>query len=242
MIRKAKPSDSKIIAELEKQLFGSSAWSEKAVKEELENANRIYRVQECQIKECQTEKCRTEKRSVCAADSAADFDSKTGFGSDSDFVSRSSDTDIAAYAGCAFNDREAEIMTIGTAKSKQSKGYAGKILDEIIKMLKEKHLERVYLEVRTDNVPALRLYESREFMRIGIRKRYYYPENKDAYTMVLNLAMESSQIGFCSGRMQSGRMQSGRMQSGRMQSGKVQSGKGDSDKSDSGRDGSNSEG
>ena len=175
MIRKAKPSDSKIIAELEKQLFGSSAWSEKAVKEELENANRIYLVQECQIKECQTEKCRTEKRSVCAADSAADFDSKTGFGSDSDFVSRSSDTDIAAYAGC------------------------GKILDEIIKMLKEKHLERVYLEVRTDNVPALRLYESRGFMRIGIRKRYYYPENKDAYTMVLNLAMESSQIGFCSG-------------------------------------------
>ena len=227
MIRKAKPSDSKIIAELEKQLFGSSAWSEKAVKEELENANRIYLVQECQIKECQTEKCQTEKRSVCAADSAADFDSKTGFGSDSDFVSRSSDTDIAAYAGCAFNDREAEIMTIGTAKSKQSKGYAGKILDEIIKMLKEKHLERVYLEVRTDNVPALRLYESRGFMRIGIRKRYYYPENKDAYTMVLNLAMESSQIGFCSGRMQSG---------------KVQSGKGDSDKGDSGRDGSNSEG
>ena len=41
----------------------------------------------------------------------------------------------------------------------------------------------VYLEVRTDNAPAIALYESAGFVTMGIRKRYYRVSGADAYTM-----------------------------------------------------------
>ena len=41
----------------------------------------------------------------------------------------------------------------------------------------------VFLEVRTDNEPALALYQSLGFVTIGLRKRYYRASGADAYTM-----------------------------------------------------------
>ena len=41
----------------------------------------------------------------------------------------------------------------------------------------------VMLEVRTDNVAAIALYESEGFERIGVRRRYYQPSGADAFTM-----------------------------------------------------------
>jgi ribosomal-protein-alanine N-acetyltransferase len=41
----------------------------------------------------------------------------------------------------------------------------------------------VLLEVRTDNTPAIALYESEGFTIVGIRRRYYRPSGADAYTM-----------------------------------------------------------
>ena len=40
----------------------------------------------------------------------------------------------------------------------------------------------VYLEVRTDNEPALELYRSLGFETIGVRKRYYRASGADAYS------------------------------------------------------------
>ena len=41
----------------------------------------------------------------------------------------------------------------------------------------------VFLEVRTDNEPAIALYESTGFVTMGLRKRYYRVSGADAYTM-----------------------------------------------------------
>jgi ribosomal-protein-alanine N-acetyltransferase len=41
----------------------------------------------------------------------------------------------------------------------------------------------VFLEVRTDNVAAITLYESVGFVRAGLRRRYYRASGADAYTM-----------------------------------------------------------
>ncbi len=41
----------------------------------------------------------------------------------------------------------------------------------------------VFLEVRTDNAPAIELYESFGFVNVGLRKRYYRASGADAYTM-----------------------------------------------------------
>ena len=48
--------------------------------------------------------------------------------------------------------------------------------------------DTVYLEVRTDNVPAIALYESVGFVKMGVRKRYYRISGADAYTMRRELA------------------------------------------------------
>jgi ribosomal-protein-alanine N-acetyltransferase len=41
----------------------------------------------------------------------------------------------------------------------------------------------VFLEVRTDNEPAIALYESLGFVNVGLRRRYYRSSGADAYTM-----------------------------------------------------------
>lgn len=41
----------------------------------------------------------------------------------------------------------------------------------------------VFLEVRTDNAPAIALYEKHGFHIIGLRKSYYQPSGADAFTM-----------------------------------------------------------
>jgi ribosomal-protein-alanine N-acetyltransferase len=41
----------------------------------------------------------------------------------------------------------------------------------------------VYLEVRTDNEPAIAMYLAHGFEHLGLRRRYYQPSGADAYTM-----------------------------------------------------------
>jgi ribosomal-protein-alanine N-acetyltransferase len=41
----------------------------------------------------------------------------------------------------------------------------------------------VFLEVRTDNAPAIAMYAKHGFHIIGLRKNYYHPSGADAYTM-----------------------------------------------------------
>lgn len=95
-------------------------------------------------------------------------------------VHRDADGVVDGYAGLALLGDEAEVHTIGVRPAAQGAGIGRALLRDL---LAHAGSRRVLLEVRTDNAPAVGLYESEGFVILGIRRRYYRPSGADAYTM-----------------------------------------------------------
>ena len=87
---------------------------------------------------------------------------------------------VDGYAGLALLGDEAEVHTIGVRPAAQGAGLGRALLQELLAFAGTR---RVVLEVRTDNAPAIALYESEGFVILGVRRRYYRPSGADAYTM-----------------------------------------------------------
>lgn len=75
---------------------------------------------------------------------------------------------------------EYEIHTIGVDPDHQGRGIGRAMMQLLLEYASG---GTVFLEVRTDNEPAIKLYESLGFVTIGLRKRYYRASGADAYTM-----------------------------------------------------------
>lgn len=94
---------------------------------------------------------------------------------------------LVAYAGLAkmgpVDDPEFEIHTIGVDPTMQRRGFARMLMEHVCAEA-DRFQGPIYLEVRTDNMPAIALYERFGFQKIGVRKRYYQPSGADAFTMV----------------------------------------------------------
>ena len=91
---------------------------------------------------------------------------------------------LVGYAGIARLGRtppfEYEIHTIGVDPDYQGRGIGRRMMTDLLDFAGPDGV--VFLEVRTDNEPAIALYESLGFVRVGLRKRYYRA-GADAYTM-----------------------------------------------------------
>lgn len=93
---------------------------------------------------------------------------------------------LVGYAGLAVlgpkTDPEFEVHTIGVAPEFQGRGIGRELLDQLLHTA-DLLDGPVFLEVRTDNEPAIGLYESYGFFVLGTRKGYYQPSGADAYSM-----------------------------------------------------------
>jgi ribosomal-protein-alanine N-acetyltransferase len=87
---------------------------------------------------------------------------------------------LLGYAGLARVSREAEVHTLAVDPAHQRRGIGRALLRAI---LDHAVGATVFLEVRTDNESAIRLYCSEGFDVIGIRRGYYRPSGADAFTM-----------------------------------------------------------
>jgi ribosomal-protein-alanine N-acetyltransferase len=91
---------------------------------------------------------------------------------------------LVGYAGISRLGRRApfeyEIHTIGMDPAYQGLGIGRQLLAGLLEFAEG---GTVYLEVRTDNAPAIALYESFGFKAVGVRRRYYRVSGADAYTM-----------------------------------------------------------
>ena len=80
---------------------------------------------------------------------------------------------IVGYAGMEMLVDHADITAIAVSKEYQKKGIATQLLNNLSKKCQQLHIDKIFLEVRTSNIPAINLYEKLGFKKISTRKNYY---------------------------------------------------------------------
>jgi tRNA threonylcarbamoyladenosine biosynthesis protein TsaB len=80
---------------------------------------------------------------------------------------------------------EAELLDIGITLYRQRLGWGRKLLQAIVTQAQELDKQRVVLEVRASNAPAIGLYQSIGFVKIGLRRDYYPVENSNREDAIL---------------------------------------------------------
>ncbi len=82
---------------------------------------------------------------------------------------------IGYFLGAA-SFEEAELYRIAVLPEFRGKGHGGHIMEKFLNSLPKK-TERVFLEVRESNLPAVGLYKKYGFKLISARKNYYGDED-----------------------------------------------------------------
>lgn len=84
---------------------------------------------------------------------------------------------------------EAEILTIAVDPESRGRGLAGKLLHQSMFRLYGDRCREMFLEVDASNAPALQLYNSHGFRKVGERKGYYRSGDGDGTALVLKAAL-----------------------------------------------------
>ncbi|MBB0245676.1 ribosomal-protein-alanine N-acetyltransferase [Streptomyces alkaliphilus] len=98
-------------------------------------------------------------------------------------VAEAADGSIAGWTGLAFAGESADVQTIAVAPRRQAGGLGTRLLRDLLTAAAHLGCREVFLEVRTDNDRARRLYERHGFEPMGVRRGYYQPGNHDALVM-----------------------------------------------------------
>ncbi|MFT4197786.1 MAG: ribosomal protein S18-alanine N-acetyltransferase [Pseudoxanthomonas sp.] len=93
------------------------------------------------------------------------------------------------YAVASLAADEAHVLNICIAPERQGRGLGRHLLRSLVKSVRERRAERVFLEVRPSNPGAQALYQSEGFNEIGRRPRYYPAAHgrEDAIVMAMEL-------------------------------------------------------
>ena len=137
MIKRMHPGQVGAVRALLALCFGASAWSEDAVRSQLEKADAVC--------------------TVAVEDGA-----------------------VVGY--CAFEQiaDEGSVVEVAVHPAYRRQGIARQLLREA---MDDESLKEIFLEVRASNIPAVALYKSLGFERIGVRKGYYDHPKEDAVMM-----------------------------------------------------------
>ena len=92
--------------------------------------------------------------------------------------------EVVAYVIGRLIAPEGEIYRVAVTPERRQRGIGYRLLDFAVKTSKGKGLERLFLEVRSKNIPAINLYTAYGFREIGVRKNYYKNPQDDAIVML----------------------------------------------------------
>ena len=90
--------------------------------------------------------------------------------------------DVVGYGGVQ-SHRQGIVMTIGVRAHARGRGIGAAILDALLEWSREAGAREIFLDVRPSNEGAIGLYESRGFVEIGRRPRYFRNPVEEAVEM-----------------------------------------------------------
>ena len=93
------------------------------------------------------------------------------------------DAEIIGFGGCWISFEEAQVTNIALTSVQRGRGLGKALMARLMHAAAARGAERMTLEVRPSNTPALRLYEGLGFAAVGIRKKYYQDNDEDAILM-----------------------------------------------------------
>ena len=93
------------------------------------------------------------------------------------------DGQLAGYAGLLGAGWQGDVLTLAVAADRWGQGIGTALLRALLAEAARRGCTEVFLEVRTDNMRAQRLYRRYDFAEIGIRRGYYQPSGADALVM-----------------------------------------------------------
>lgn len=97
---------------------------------------------------------------------------------------------VIGYIGCHEIVDTWEIHSVYLHPQWRGQGLAQQLVAELIDRLADAGMRMIYLEVRSQNTPARRLYAGAGFVQVGTRQRYYQDPVDDA--IVMTYEMEGS--------------------------------------------------
>jgi [ribosomal protein S18]-alanine N-acetyltransferase len=90
---------------------------------------------------------------------------------------------VVGYVVAWFAGGEGEIANVAVAPAARARGIGGVLLDAAITAAADHRAEALYLDVRESNARARALYDSRGFVEVGRRRRYYRRPAEDAIVL-----------------------------------------------------------
>jgi len=165
-VRPAIESDTEAVAAIEAACF-SEPWSSKAFDDVLYREDVVFLVAEIR----------------------SDKEAETGAGEmmPEENVGTSGTSVIAGYVCMYMAADEGEITNVAVAGDSRGAGIGSALLDNLTDRAKEHGIEKIFLEVRESNAPAIALYTKYDFEQNGLRKNFYRNPTENAILMVKDL-------------------------------------------------------
>ena len=92
--------------------------------------------------------------------------------------------EVAGWCCCRYVQDEAELLKISVAESWRRRSVARQMLAALEKELREVGALTLYLEVRSENLPAVSFYRQAGFTATGRRIKYYSQPRDDAIVLI----------------------------------------------------------
>ena len=97
--------------------------------------------------------------------------------------------DLIGYFVLLVAAGEAHLLNLSIAATHQRRGYGSSLLDEVIRLARERNARQLFLEVRPSNTGAQALYSRFGFRRVAVRRGYYPAHSGREDALVLQLAL-----------------------------------------------------